>query len=92
MRRTPKLHMPLLAHHNWQKLQIHIRTQELDIECHKSEFYTMSQFNLYTDRYNLLLKISCGPSGGPWTRVVYTVVHGPGSMFCVCLFPCTCIQ
>ena len=50
------------------------------------------QSNLYTDRYNLLLKIRRGPSGGPWTRVVCKVVHGPGSMFCICLFPCTCIR
>ena len=25
MRRTPKPHMPLLAHPTWQKLQLHIR-------------------------------------------------------------------
>ena len=78
MRRTLKLHLPLLAHYNWQKPQLD--TTKLILSVISLSFIPCPQSNLYTDRYNMLLKIRGGPSGGPWTRSTW-VVHGPGPCF-----------
>ena len=80
MRRTLKLHLPLLAHYNWQKPQLD--STKLKLSVISLSFIPCPQSNLYTDRYNMLLKIRGGPSGGPWTRST-GVVHGPGSTFCI---------
>ena len=62
-----------------------IRMQEVDIECHKSEFYIlMPVFNLYTDRlfafenkgWSIRWSMDQVHKGGPWGLVQIARQHG----------------
>ena len=97
MRRTLKLHPPLLAHYNWQKPQLDSRKWTPSVIS--LSFIPCVQSNLYADKYKYAFENKGGPSGGPWTRSIGVVhgpgpsggpwtrstgvVHGPGSTFCI---------